>query len=126
MSKSLINIFFAGAVCALIILFAGTAANAQRTAQKLKSVKTQKFQVEIVAGGYRPEEFKLKKGIPARVTFIRKTEDECGEEVVFPEYNIRRKLPLNRAVTIAFTPRKSGSFSFACGMDMMRGKVIVQ
>ena len=126
MNKLLTNIFFAAAICALTILFAEMNVSAQRAARKPKPVKTQKFQVEIVAGGYRPEEFKLKKGIPARVTFIRKTEDECGEEVVFPEYNIRRKLPLNRPVTIAFTPRKSGSFNFACGMDMMRGKVIVQ
>lgn len=109
-----------------IIFIAGISVSAQRVNQKVASRKTQSVRIEVAAGGYRPEEFSLKKGVPARVTFIRKTEDECGEEVVFPNYNIRRKLPLNRAVTIAFTPRKSGTFNFACGMDMMRGKVIVQ
>ena len=109
-----------------IIFIGGVSVSAQRASKTSTFRKTQSARIEVAAGGYRPEEFKLKKGVPARVTFIRKTEDECGEEVVFPDYNIRRKLPVNRPVTIAFTPRKSGTFNFACGMDMMRGKVIVQ
>lgn len=113
-------------ICLGIIIIFGGSVNAQRLGGKSAFRKTQRARIEIVAGGYRPEEFRLKKGVPARVTFIRRTEDECGEEVVFPEYNIRRKLPVNRPVTIAFTPQKSGAFNFTCGMDMMRGKVIVQ
>jgi len=35
-------------------------------------------------------------------------------------------LPLNQPVTIALTPRRAGTFDFACGMDMLRGKLIVQ
>lgn len=125
MNKFLTNKFAFLVICAAFIFAAGTNVNAQRT-RKPAAVKTQNARVEVVAGGYQPEELKLKKGVPARVTFVRKTEDECGEEVVFPDYNIRRKLPLNKPVIVAFTPRKSGSFNFACGMDMMRGKVIVQ
>lgn len=125
MSKSIIKKLTFLVSCAAIIFIAGTNASAQRAVRK-SAVKTQNVKIEVVAGGYQPEEFKLKRGIPARITFVRKTEDECGEEVVFPNYNIRRNLPVNRPVTVAFTPRKSGSFNFACGMDMMRGKVIVQ
>lgn len=86
----------------------------------------QNIRISVTERGYQPESFKLKKGIPARVTFIRKTEDDCGKEVVFPAYNIKRILPLNTPVTIRFTPRRSGSFSFVCGMDMLGGKFIVQ
>lgn len=110
-------------LCAVIIFMTGSAANAQR---KPGAGKTQSVRIEVVAGGYRPDSFRLRKGVPARVTFIRKTEDECGKEVIFPAYNIRRELPLNQAVTIAFTPRKTGSFTYACGMDMMEGAMIVQ
>jgi len=40
--------------------------------------------------------------------------------------NIRRDLPLNTLVTIDFTPDTAGEISFACGMDMLRGTVVVQ
>lgn len=115
-------------VCAVILLISGTDTFAQRRSGSKKTVaqKVQNVRISLTERGYQPESFTLKKGIPARVTFIRKTEDDCGKEVVFPAYNIKRTLPLNTPVTIRFTPRKSGSFSFVCGMDMLSGKFIVQ
>jgi len=95
-------------------------------AKKQATRRVQNVKVEITEAGYQPSIFKLKRGVPARLTFVRRTEDECGKEVVIRAYNIRRALPLNKLVTINFTPRRTGSFSFVCGMDMMRGKVIVQ
>jgi Cu+-exporting ATPase len=68
----------------------------------------------------------LKRGVPAQLTIIRQSADECGEMIVFPVYNIRRRLPLGKPVVVRFTPRKTGSFGFMCGMDMMYGKIIVQ
>lgn len=116
------------AVFAFIFAVSGLDASAQRTSktQKRTAQKVQRVRINVTERGYQPTSFRLKKNIPARITFVRKTEDECGKEIVFPAYNIRRELPLNTPVTISFTPRKAGSFSFVCGMDMMRGKVIVQ
>ena len=48
-----------------------------------------------------------------------------AKEVVIKEYGINRTLPLNEPVTIEFLPRK-GEFSFACGMNMLKGKLIVE
>jgi plastocyanin domain-containing protein len=59
------------------------------------------------------------------VTFVRKTEDSCGQVIVIPAYGVHRDLPLNQPVTVTFTPRKSGTFNFTCGMNMLRGKIIV-
>ena len=106
----------------------GVDAAAQRNAgtKKRAAPKTQNLRVALTERGYQPMSFRLKKGIRARVTFIRRTEDECGKEIVFPAFNIRRTLPLNEPVTITFTPRKAGTYSFVCGMDMLHGKLIVQ
>jgi len=38
---------------------------------------------------------------------------------------IKRELPFNQPVTVEFIPAKAGEFKFACGMDMLRGKIIV-
>lgn len=80
---------------------------------------------EINSKGFAPDNLKLKAGTPAKVTFVRKTDETCAQEVVIKEYGIDRKLPLNEPVTVEFTPRK-GEFIFACGMNMIKGKLIVE
>jgi plastocyanin domain-containing protein len=35
-------------------------------------------------------------------------------------------LPLNDPVLIEFTPRRGGDVAFACGMNMLRGTVVVE
>jgi len=86
---------------------------------------TQTATVEINDKGFEPSSLKLKAGMRAKVTFVRKTDSTCAKEVVIKEYGINRKLPLNEPVTVEFTPRK-GEFNFACGMDMIKGKLIVE
>ncbi|MCI0388027.1 MAG: efflux RND transporter periplasmic adaptor subunit [Acidobacteria bacterium] len=103
----------------------------QAKAKPSQSSRSRQEQVQSVTvtlseKGYQPERFKLRQGIPARVTFVRKVEATCGTEVVLAEYNIKRELLLNQHVVVEFTPTKTGEFKFACGMDMLRGKIIVQ
>ena len=86
---------------------------------------TQTATVEVTDKGFEPSSLKLKAGEPAKVTFVRKTDATCAKEVVIKEHKINRKLPLNEPVTVEFTPRK-GEFTFACGMDMIKGKLIVE
>jgi len=37
-----------------------------------------------------------------------------------------RDLPAYKTTPVEFTPDKPGEFTFACGMNMVRGKLIVQ
>ena len=94
-------------------------------AQSRKPTRSQFAKVVIGNYGYEPASIRLKRGVPAKVTFLRISESTCATEVVFAEYGIRRELPLNQAVTVSFTPRRSGEFSFTCGMNMHKGKLIV-
>ena len=93
--------------------------------QTARHAKVQKVTVRLTENGYRPSEFRLRRGTRAHVTFIRKTEATCGQVIVIPAYGVHRDLPLNRRVTITFTPRRTGTFNFTCGMDMLRGKIVV-
>jgi Cu+-exporting ATPase len=67
----------------------------------------------------------LRAGVRARVTFVRVTDKTCGTEIVFPSLNIKRALPLNDPVAIEFTPEKAGELGFVCGMNMLKGTVVV-
>jgi plastocyanin domain-containing protein len=96
-----------------------------RTAEAVEQDGAQTATVEVTDKGFEPSGLKLKAGVPAKVTFTRKTDATCAKEVVIKEYNINRKLPLDEPVTVEFTPRK-GEFSFACGMNMIKGKLIVE
>jgi plastocyanin domain-containing protein len=87
--------------------------------------RTQNVTVNLTRRGYEPSSIRLRKGVRTRLTFIRKTEDDCGRQLLIPAYHLKRDLPINKPVTVTFTPRRSGTFGFSCGMDMLRGKLVV-
>lgn len=82
--------------------------------------------IAVTESGYEPASITLKAGVPAKLTFIRKAEATCGTEIVIPDYKINQPLPLNKPVTVTFTPTEPGEMKMTCGMDMFRGKVVVQ
>jgi plastocyanin domain-containing protein len=80
----------------------------------------------VTEKGYEPDKVMLRAGVPARLTVVRMTDKTCGTEIVFPALNIKRALPLNEPVVIEFTSAKSGEIAFACGMNMLKGVVVIQ
>lgn len=79
-----------------------------------------------VAGGYEPASVKVKRGIPVRLVFDRQETSSCSEEVVLPDYGIRKFLPPHQRTTVEFTPTEAGLYEFTCGMGMLRGRIIVE
>jgi RND family efflux transporter MFP subunit len=88
--------------------------------------EVQDAKVLVTENGYAPARLTLKAGALARITFVRTTDKTCGTDVVFPSLNLRRALPLNQPVVIEFTPNKSGEIGFVCGMNMLRGAVVIE
>jgi plastocyanin domain-containing protein len=80
--------------------------------------------IAVDAVGYHPAEVHAKAGATVHLVFTRTTEDGCGTEVVIPSINVKRALPLKEPVTIELKMPAQGEVAFACGMDMMHGKVI--
>jgi plastocyanin domain-containing protein len=76
-----------------------------------------------VDGGYQPDYIVVQAGQPVRLNFLRKDANSCLEEVLFPDFGIAAKLPLNQTTPVEFTPPKSGEYEFTCGMRMYRGIV---
>jgi len=82
--------------------------------------------VTITKDGFTPSKVTLRAGTPARLTFLRTTDETCAKEIVVPSLNVRRPLPLNEAVDVELTPQKAGTIEFVCGMAMLRGAIVIQ
>ncbi len=99
----------------------------QPTGSQEGDSKVQSVRVTLTEKGYQPASFRLRKDIPARVTFVRKVEATCATELLIPDYQIKRDLPFNEPVVVEFTPTKRGESEFSCGMKkMIRGKIVVR
>ena len=79
-----------------------------------------------VDGGYSPNTVRVKAGQPVQLVFDRKDTSSCSEEVVFPDFGVRRFLPTGKATVIEVTPVKPGRYEFMCGMSMLRGALVAE
>ena len=79
-----------------------------------------------VKGGYQPSAIVAKAGRPLRLNFTRREASMCGEEVVLPEFGKRAHLPEGQPVAIEITPGGPGVYEYTCGMNMYKGKIIVE
>ena len=79
-----------------------------------------------VDGGYSPAAVRVKAGTPVRLVFDRRDTGSCSEEVVFPDFGIRKFLPTGQKTTIELTPPAAGKYTFTCGMSMLRGTLVAE
>jgi cobalt-zinc-cadmium efflux system membrane fusion protein len=104
----------------------GTSGGGAAVAATARASSVQTARVLVTEQGYEPNKLSLRAGVPARVTFVRTTDKTCGTEVVFPSLNIKRALPLNQPIEIDITATKGGEITFVCGMNMLKGIVVVE
>jgi plastocyanin len=84
------------------------------------------IKVTVSKEGFKPNLVEIKAGGPKKIAFVRIDEQNCGTEVVFPSLNIKKDLPLGQVVIVDIPAEKAGEFSFACGMNMLKGQVMVE
>ena len=61
-----------------------------------------------------------------RLDFYRDETASYSEQVIFGDFGIARDLPSYKTTAIEFTPDRAGEFTFTCGTNMMRGKLVVE
>ncbi len=79
-----------------------------------------------VKGGYSPDTLVVKRGRPVRIEFDRQESASCSDTVVFGDFGISQPLPNFKTTPVEFTPQKAGTYAFTCGMNMLRGKLVVE
>ena len=115
----------AGAIAAIAFVLWYFFGERQSVAAELKAEGTQEIKI-TVKGGYSPDLIVVRKEVPVRLHFYRDETASCSEQVVFGDFGIARDLPAFRTTSIEFTPHESGEYTFNCGMNMMRGKIVVE
>ncbi|MBA3440694.1 MAG: cupredoxin domain-containing protein, partial [Pyrinomonadaceae bacterium] len=83
------------------------------------------IKVSVSSAGYTPSRIEVQKGKPIKLAFYRSDGENCGDEVVFPALNLRKKLPVGETTVVEVTPAESGELAFTCGMKMFRGTLVV-
>lgn len=104
----------------LIVLPAGNATAPARSHE-------QRIAITVTTKGFEPSTVQVKAGQPIVLVVTRKTERTCAKEIVISARKpIRRELPLDQPVAIRMEPQKSGTVRYACGMDMVSGKLVIR
>lgn len=80
----------------------------------------------LVRGGYDPAVVRVKRGVRVRLVFNRQDTSSCSEEIVIPDFGVRRFLPSGEKTAVEVTPTRNGEFDITCGMSMLHGKLVVE
>jgi P-type Cu+ transporter len=84
-------------------------------------------QVEIVVrGGYEPSVVRARQGVPLRMVFDRQEVGDCTSRVVLADFGVNRALPAHARTDVDLVPTEAGTFTFACGMNMVHGTLLVE
>jgi plastocyanin domain-containing protein len=83
-----------------------------------------RVEMSVTEKGFEPQNIRVKKGEPVTLIITRKTDTTCATEIVIDEHKIKIPLPLNKPVTVTFTPSKTGALKYGCAMNKMIGGVI--
>ncbi len=116
MDKLLVTLMGIGAIGAIYWFFFG---------KKEEAMEIRNSWDIIVEGGYKPATIAIPNGKKSTITFTRKDPNSCLEEVVLPEFKIKKFLPVGEPVTISLSPTKSGTYGIHCGMNMFHGRIVV-
>ncbi|MBS1723433.1 MAG: cupredoxin domain-containing protein [Armatimonadetes bacterium] len=107
-------------ILAAIALLAGASAQQSKTPSK----GVQKATI-VVDNGFKPDTINVKAGRPVQITFDTKHK-ACISSVVFAGMNLKKPLTDGKKTVVTFTPKKAGTYAFACPMKMMKGKVVAK
>ena len=85
----------------------------------------QEIKMDVLASGWSPNKFVLKKGVPVKWIINGKEITGCNNAIQVPKLGLSFKIKPGLQ-TIEFTPDEEGVISFSCWMGMITGKFVVK
>lgn len=83
----------------------------------------QKISVDLSSGSYNPNVLNLQAGVPAEITFGQSS--GCTGQVQSQQLGFAEDLT-SGAKTVKLGALQPGTYSFACGMNMVSGTIVVK
>lgn len=108
------------------IALAAAAALAGAACRNSGAVDGEPVRITVTKNGFEPFRVKATRGKPLTLVVTRTTDENCATEIVIPEANVSKDLPLHQPVTITFTPERSGELRYSCAMQMFQGVIEVR
>ncbi|KKP31959.1 MAG: Heavy metal transport/detoxification protein, partial [Parcubacteria group bacterium GW2011_GWC2_32_10] len=84
----------------------------------------QEIKMDVLASGWSPNKFVLKKGVPVKWIINGKEITGCNNAIQVPKLGLSFKIKPGLQ-TIEFTPDEEGVISFSCWMGMVSGVIEV-
>jgi hypothetical protein len=82
--------------------------------------------IDVGEHGFTPSEIHVTKGEPTTLVFTRTSNSTCAFDVVFPELDVKKDLPMKRPVAIVVPVEEARTLTFTCGMKMYKSSVVIQ
>ena len=82
--------------------------------------------VAITASGFTPAKVEVPAGSHVKLRVTRQVESTCGTDLVVAGKKVTEQLPLNKPVEVDLGVVSRGEVAFSCGMNMLKGTVVVQ
>ena len=108
---------------------AGATRSPTRAPRPRPAAQPGELRVTASEHGFTPASLAIPKGAAGSsltVSFVRTTDQTCATEVVFPELDIKKPLPLNQVVAINVPSDAARTLTFQCGMGMYKGALLVK
>jgi plastocyanin domain-containing protein len=86
---------------------------------------TRTVKIRVDKNGFSPSTIDVEPDHKLNLVFNRANDDNCGSVVVFPKLKIRKRLPVGKDIIVSVIPSASGQITFACGMGMYKGSIVV-
>ena len=125
MTTAQIAVTALGAVAILWVLWYFLVARGKAVAAIAGTAGVQEVRV-MVKGGYTPDTIVVRAGQAVRLQFYRDETADCSERVVFEDFGIDAALPAFQTTAVEFTPQEAGEYRFRCGMNMLKGLLVVE
>ncbi|MEH7094226.1 cupredoxin domain-containing protein [Neobacillus vireti] len=113
-----------------------SAAAQTQTSQTTDTAKTEvdvsgdsapKVQMLVTDKGYSPNVIRVKKGVPVELEITNPLDSSnCLSTFMIPDLNINNIKLKTGTTKLSFTSDKTGEYTFSCGMQMFKGKIIVE
>src|SRR3989338_69709 len=100
MDKLIVTISGIGLIGAIYWFFFGVKEKAVTTIDKSITIS--------VDGGYKPKSIKIPMSKKTTLIFIRKDDNSCLEDLILPDFKIKKFLPMHTPVTVTLSPTRPG------------------